>query len=158
MAATAHVRRKMQDQPSRDTQPELALRRLLHAGGLRYRVDRAPLPWLRRRADLVFGPAKIAVFVDGCFWHGCPQHGTQPRRNAQWWAEKLRRNRERDADTDRELTAAGWIPIRVWEHQDPRKAAEDVALLVQARRAVARTGAHASPDCQGAVAAAPSPP
>lgn len=118
----------------RDTRPELALRRHLHVAGLRYRVDRAPLPDLRRRADLVFGPARVAVFVDGCFWHGCPEHGNQPKTNEAWWAAKLQRNRDRDADTDRRLLAAGWLPVRVWEHEDPAVAAADLSALVAARR------------------------
>jgi len=124
----------MQGQAARDTQPELALRRLLYSAGLRYRVDRAPLPGLRRRADVVFGPARVAVFVDGCFWHGCPQHGTRPRSNEQWWHDKLERNRWRDRDTDDRLLAAGWQVLRVWEHEDPAAAAQRVQAAVRARR------------------------
>lgn len=138
MASTASspaVRRRMQDQRARDTSPELALRRLLHAAGLRYRVDRPPLPGLRRRADLVFGPARLAVFVDGCFWHSCPQHGNSPRTNQQWWADKLERNRRRDRDTDARLQAAGWQVLRVWEHEDPEEAAARVLVAVLHRRA-----------------------
>jgi DNA mismatch endonuclease (patch repair protein) len=137
-ATGAVVRRRMQAQKSRDTQPELALRRHLHAAGLRYRVDRAPLPGLRRRADVVFGPARVAVYLDGCFWHSCPDHGTQPRSNAAWWAEKLRRNRERDAQTDDALRAAGWVPLRFWEHDDPAAAAQVVAAAVSCRRPAGR--------------------
>jgi len=125
-ASTPAVRRRMQDQSARDTRPELALRRLLHVSGLRYRVDRAPLPGLRRRADVVFGRARVAVFVDGCFWHGCPEHGTRPRSNEQWWRDKLERNRLRDADTDARLRAAGWRVLRIWEHEDPVSAASRV--------------------------------
>jgi DNA mismatch endonuclease (patch repair protein) len=125
----------MQDQRARDTRPELALRRLLHASGLRYRVDRAPLPGLRRRADLVFGPARLAVFIDGCFWHGCPQHGVRPRTNEEWWRDKLDRNRRRDQDTDAQLEAAGWRVLRVWEHENPEAAAGKVrAAVAEARR------------------------
>ncbi len=124
----------MQGQAARDTQPELALRRLLYSAGLRYRVDRAPLPGLRRRADVVFGPARVAVFVDGCFWHGCPQHGTRPRSNEQWWHDKLERNRWRDRDSDDRLLAAGWQVLRVWEHEDPAAAAQRVQAAVRARR------------------------
>jgi len=124
----------MQGQAARDTQPELALRRLLHSAGLRYRVDRAPLPGLRRRADVVFGPARVAVFMDGCFWHGCPQHGTRPRSNEQWWHDKLERNRRRDRDTDDRLLDAGWQVLRVWEHEDPAAAAQRVQAAVRARR------------------------
>lgn len=124
----------MQQQRMRDTAPELALRRVLHSWGLRYRVDRAPLPGLRRRADLVFGPARVAVFVDGCFWHSCPEHGSLPRSNTDWWAAKLARNRARDFDTDARLVAAGWQPLRVWEHEAPQSAAERVRAVVQRRR------------------------
>ena len=128
----------MQDQRARDTTPELELRRRLHALGLRYRVDQAPLPGLRRRADLVFGPARVAVFVDGCFWHSCPQHGNQPRINSEYWAPKLQRNRERDADTDARLRAAGWEVVRAWEHERPGEAADRVAERVRIRTSQGR--------------------
>jgi DNA mismatch endonuclease, patch repair protein len=136
-AATDHVRRRMQDQQMRDTGPELALRRRLHAIGLRYRVDRAPLAGLRRRADVVFGPAKVAVFVDGCFWHGCPEHGVQPRTNSRWWRAKLEANRARDLDTNTRLASAGWLVLRFWEHEDPTASADVVRAAVLARRALA---------------------
>lgn len=124
----------MQAQRTRDTAPELAVRRILHARGFRYRVDRAPLPALRRRADLVFGPSRVAVYVDGCFWHGCPEHGTSPSANAEWWRDKITRNRARDADTDSRLAEAGWLVVRAWEHEDPGAVAERVIGLVRARR------------------------
>jgi len=120
------VRDRFRRQQARDTAPELALRRLLHARGLRYRVDVAPLPGLRRRADVVFTRARLAVFVDGCFWHRCPQHGTSPRSNADWWRDKLDRNMQRDRDTDRALSEAGWQVLRVWEHEQPETAAKQV--------------------------------
>ncbi len=124
----------MQRQQTRDTAPELALRRALHAAGLRYRVDVAPLPGLRRRADLVFRSAQVAVFVDGCFWHGCPQHGRRtPHANPEYWTDKVRRNRERDADTDQRLRETGWLPVRLWEHEDVLEAAGGVAAAVRAR-------------------------
>jgi DNA mismatch endonuclease, patch repair protein len=126
----------MQRQRTRDTAPEMELRRALHAAGLRYRVDTPPLSGLRRRADLVFGPAKVAVFVDGCFWHGCPQHSVRtPHANPDYWTQKMRRNRERDADTDRRLHEAGWLVVRIWEHENMSEAAEAVALAVRGRRA-----------------------
>ncbi|GHE08705.1 hypothetical protein GCM10011381_10220 [Klenkia taihuensis] len=124
----------MQAQRARDTGPELAVRRLLHAVGLRYRVDRAPLKGMRRRADLVFGPARVAVYIDGCFWHSCPQHGTRPASNADWWDSKLEANRRRDADTNQRLTQAGWVVLRAWEHEDPQDVADRVRKVVIARR------------------------
>jgi DNA mismatch endonuclease (patch repair protein) len=122
----------MQRQRRRDTKPEVAVRRAVHALGLRYLVDVAPIPG-RRRADMVFSRAKVAVYVDGCFWHGCPQHATEPKANREWWRQKLDRNRERDADTDTLLLAAGWLPLRVWEHEAPTAAARKVAEAVRSR-------------------------
>ncbi|MEZ5257880.1 MAG: very short patch repair endonuclease [Ilumatobacteraceae bacterium] len=112
------TRERFRRQRQRDTEPELALRRELHRRGLRYRVDRRPIPGLRSRADLVFGPARVAVFVDGCFWHGCPEHATEPKHNASWWREKLATNVERDRRVDETLADAGWLSMRVWEHED----------------------------------------
>lgn len=134
-ASSADVQRRMVRQQRRDTKPELALRRALHAMGLRYRVEQHVLAGSRRRADIVFGPARVAVFVDGCFWHSCPEHATSPKANAEWWSAKLQRNRERDADTDEQLRQLGWLPVRVWEHEDPVAAAERVRDLVLQRRA-----------------------
>ena len=134
-----HVRKRMEQQGRRDTMPELALRRELHARGLRYRVDRSPLPGIRWRADLVFGPAKLAVFVDGCFWHGCPQHCVAPKNNNEWWRAKLDANRIRDRRVERELEIAGWQWVRVWEHEDPSAAAEQIAQVVRARSPKTRT-------------------
>lgn len=116
----------MARQRTHDTTPEVALRRILHARGLRYRVNQ-PLPGLpRRRADMTFTRQRIVVFVDGCFWHGCPQHRTLPKRNDAWWAAKLRLNTERDRETDRRLAEAGWTVIRVWEHEPPVEAADRI--------------------------------
>ncbi|AGT90195.1 very short patch repair endonuclease [Rhodococcus qingshengii] len=122
---------RMSAQRRRDTKPEIALRRELHRRGLRYFVDRAPVKGVRRRADLVFPRRKVAVFVDGCFWHSCPQHATFPKNNAQWWTDKLAANVVRDRDTDARLAEQGWTVIRIWEHEDPLVAAERVqkALL-----------------------------
>jgi len=123
----------MSRQRRRDTEPELLLRRELHRRGLRFRVD-APIPGLpRRRADVVFTRARIAVFVDGCFWHGCPEHATHPATNAQWWAAKLTRNVERDRETDEHLRAAGWTVLRYWEHAD--MATASIAVFDQWKRA-----------------------
>jgi DNA mismatch endonuclease, patch repair protein len=128
------ARARMQAQPSWDTKPELALRRELHRRGLRYFVHRRPVPWLRRQADVLFPGARVAVFVDSCWWHGCPEHVTWPRANADWWRAKIGRNRERDADTNARLMEAGWLPIRVWEHEEPSKAAERIQLELARRR------------------------
>lgn len=124
----------MKNTPTRDTPAELAIRRLLHSMGLRYRVDVRADPALRRRADVVFSRAKVAVFVDGCFWHACPDHGTSPKSNAAWWEEKLRTNVARDRDTDQRLRSAGWAVVRVWEHEDPASAAAAIAEVVAARK------------------------
>lgn len=123
----------MECQLRRDTKPELALRRAVWRRGLRYRVDIAPLPKMRRRADLVFTRARVAVYVDGCFWHSCPDHATTPKANRDWWLEKLAANVSRDRDTDERLEAAGWAVVRVWEHEDPELAAERVVLAVRSR-------------------------
>lgn len=130
------TRSRLQRQPRRDTSPEVALRSILHRQGLRFRVDRKPLSWMRTRADLVFGPTKIAVFVDGCFWHRCPEHGSIPRNNREWWIEKLEANVQRDRRVDGQLREAGWIVLRFWEHEDPIAAAASVAAEVHARRAM----------------------
>ena len=133
-ASSTEAEKRMRATGRRDTAPEMALRSILHAMGMRYRVDTSPLKGIRRRADLIFGPAKVAVFVDGCFWHGCPIHGTWPKKNAEFWRDKIETNRRRDADTDRRLEEAGWLAIRVWEHEDPMEAAKRIAATVRARR------------------------
>jgi DNA (cytosine-5)-methyltransferase 1 len=132
-ATSPETRRRMQNVGKRDTPAEKALRSALHRQGLRFRVDEAPLPGLRRRADIVFRSAKVAVFVDGCFWHGCPLHATWPKSNGDWWKMKIERNRQRDAETDQRLTEAGWRVIRVWEHADLAEAAGQVAGSVRQR-------------------------
>jgi DNA mismatch endonuclease (patch repair protein) len=130
----------MRSAKRRDTDPELALRSELHRQGFRFFVDRPVLPDRRRRADIVFPRARVAVFVDGCYWHGCPIHGTLPKANAVWWRDKLRANQVRDRDTDARLAQAGWTSVRVWEHEEVAVAAERVktaiadALLVRPPR------------------------
>jgi DNA mismatch endonuclease, patch repair protein len=119
---------------SRDTAAELEVRRILHERGLRYFVDRSLLAGVRRRADIVFPKARVAVMVDGCFWHGCPEHATWPAHNAEFWREKIETNRRRDRDTDRRLAQAGWTVIRVWEHEDPSVAADRIENLVRRER------------------------
>ena len=126
------TRRRLSAQRRRDTGPELALRSRLHARGLRYRVDLRPLKESRCRADLVFSRSRVAVFVDGCFWHGCPEHGTIPQNNRAWWESKLSANVARDRRFDSQLVAAGWTPLRIWEHQDMDEAAAFVEAFVRA--------------------------
>lgn len=135
LAADARTRANMSAQGrGRDTRPEMALRRELHARGLRYRVD-VPLPGnRRRRADLSFPRERVAVMVDGCYWHGCPDHHRRPKTNTVWWDKKIARNRARDADTDQLLHEAGWLVVRVWEHEDTTSAADRVEQAVRARR------------------------
>jgi DNA mismatch endonuclease, patch repair protein len=121
----------MQANRRRDTRPELAIRRLLHAQGLRYRVDARPLPTVRHTADVIFTRARIAVFIDGCWWHGCADHYRPPTLNAAYWAAKVARNRERDQQVDEALLAAGWRVIRIWEHESPESAAQRIELAVR---------------------------
>lgn len=125
-ASSAGTRASMRANRSRDTRPELAVRRAAHALGLRYRVSVRPVPTLRRTADLVFTRARIAVFVDGCFWHGCPEHHTVAVTNADFWAAKVTRNRDRDVQTSGLLREAGWTVLRFWEHEDPKETARAI--------------------------------
>ena len=118
---------------NRHTTPELAIRRELHRRGLRYRVD-MPIPGVgRTRPDIVFTRVRVAVFVDGCFWHRCPEHESFPKTNAEWWLNKLDGNVRRDRATDEALTNAGWRVIRIWEHEDPVTAADRVEMIVRSR-------------------------
>lgn len=130
-ASSQAVRNSMRGNRSRDTRPEMALRSALHALGYRFRVDAAPLPDLRRRADVVFGRKRVAVFVDGCYWHGCPEHFRPPATNHEYWNGKIARNRARDADTDERLRQAGWSPVRVWEHETLEAAVERVVEVLR---------------------------
>jgi len=128
------TRRRFEAQRVRDTEPELALRRELHRRGYRYRLDRRVSETVRSRPDLVFPSERVAVYVDGCFWHGCPDHGTAPKNNADWWQHKLGANRARDEQTNTALTDEGWTVIRVWEHELPETAATRVAAAVDSAR------------------------
>lgn len=121
--------RNMRANRRADTKPEVALRRALHGLGYRYRKDfRLDLPGgVRVRPDIVFTAKKIAVFVDGCFWHVCPEHGRQPTTNEWYWTPKLRRNMERDRAADAALTASGWQVVRLWEHE-PLPSAVDAVV------------------------------
>lgn len=113
----------MSRQKTADTGPEIALRRELHRRGLRFRVNMRGMPG---RPDVVFTRARIAVQVDGCFWHGCPEHGVAPKANAEWWKVKLTANRNRDIRNDQLLTEDGWLVIRAWEHEPPVQVADRV--------------------------------
>ena len=114
---------------SKNTKPELVLRKALWSRGFRYRIH-----YGREKIDIAFPSQKIAIFIDGCFWHGCAQHGTWPVRNASFWRGKIESNMARDRDTDRRLAEEGWLAVRVWEHEDPEMAAMKIARLVGDRR------------------------
>jgi DNA mismatch endonuclease (patch repair protein) len=134
-ASSAAAGKVMRGNQRRDTKPELEVRRILHAQGVRYRVD-LPLTFdRRRRADIAFTKVRLAVFVDGCFWHGCPVHYISPATNPTYWEAKVARNRERDMETAARLEQSGWTVLRLWEHEDPRKAAELVQETVARLRA-----------------------
>lgn len=124
----------MRGNRSRDTRPEKKLRSELYRLGLRYRIWQRPLPQLRRTADVVFRSVRIAVFVDGCFWHGCPEHYVPSKSNKDYWDSKVAANRVRDSDTDRRLSEADWWSIRVWEHEEPVAAAARIAKAIRVRR------------------------
>jgi DNA mismatch endonuclease (patch repair protein) len=125
-AASTGSRKSMQANHRRDTSPEIAVRKILHSEGFRYRVDYAPLGG-RRRADIVFTRQRVAIFIDGCFWHGCPAHATLPKTNTDYWLPKLQRNIERDRETNEMLLSAGWTVLRFWEHEAPQA----VAIVVR---------------------------
>ncbi|WP_104814785.1 very short patch repair endonuclease [Kitasatospora sp. MMS16-BH015] len=137
-ASSPATRKSMRANRAKDTKPELRLRSLLHRDGLRYRVSVRPVPTLRRTADVVFTKAKVAVFVDGCYWHGCPEHGSLPATNRGFWTEKIKGNKARDAETVRLLEQAGWKVLRIWEHVPPEEGARLVAETVSAARQEAR--------------------
>jgi DNA mismatch endonuclease, patch repair protein len=134
-ASSPAVRRVLQRNRRRDTAPELALRRELHALGMRFLVDASPAGTSkRRRADVVLRGSRLAVLVHGCFWHQCPEHFHAPKANADWWRQKFASIKSRDADTVRMLGAAGWLPVVVWEHEDMAVAALRVRALDRSRR------------------------
>lgn len=130
-ASSEDARRRMVSVRQRDTAPEIRLRSILHSMGFRYRIDAQPLRELRRKADIVFRRSKVAVYIDGCFWHACPMHATWPKLNARFWRTKIEENRRRDKDTNRRLLEAGWTVVRVWEHEDPATAALRIAPLLR---------------------------
>lgn len=133
-ATSDATRRSMKANKGRDTRPELAIRRLLHDAGFRYRVNMRPMPELRRTADIVFTRAKVAVFIDGCFWHGCPEHYQRPLANREYWDDKVLKNRERDAETSAALTEAQWTVLRFWEHEQPASVVDTIEGQVLAAR------------------------
>jgi DNA mismatch endonuclease (patch repair protein) len=133
-ASSANVRAIMQANRSKDTRPELALRSAVHRLGLRFRKHRRPISTLRCEADLVFPTERVAVFIDGCFWHGCAEHRQRPRTNEAYWEPKIEANIARDRRNDAQLSAAGWLVVRAWEHEEVEKVAARVAEAVRQRR------------------------
>ena len=134
-ASSDQVRKVFAANRSTGSKPEIALRQRVHKLGLRYRVATRPLKTVRRRADLVFPSARVSVFVDGCFWHGCPEHFRWPKVHPEYWRTKIDSNRSRDREIDSLLALHGWLSVRIWEHADMDAAALDVAYTVKARRA-----------------------
>ena len=121
----------MRGNRGRDTQPELHVRRAIHAAGLRYRVNVRPLKGLNRTADIVFTRRRIAVFIDGCYWHRCPCHYRAPATNAEFWRDKIKGNIERDLQTTDQLERAGWTVMRFWEHVDSNEVAAQIVAAVR---------------------------
>jgi DNA mismatch endonuclease (patch repair protein) len=144
-ASSPAARRVMQANRDKDTRPELELRRILHALGLRYRLHVRPIPHVRSTADVVFLSAHVVVEVRGCFWHGCPDHYRAPKTNSEYWAEKVSRNRCRDEETARRLRQAGWILEIVWEHEDMTEAGQRIANIVRQRSRPSRNRTAARP-------------
>jgi DNA mismatch endonuclease, patch repair protein len=133
-ASSEAALRRMKAAKPRDTAAEKAIRSTLHRLGLRYSIDAKPAKELNRRADILFRTLKVAVFIDGCFWHGCPIHGTQAKANAEFWRAKISRNQERDVQTTEYLEKEGWKVIRVWEHEDPLAASQKIYNIVRKRQ------------------------
>ncbi|MBP7052452.1 MAG: very short patch repair endonuclease [Phycisphaerae bacterium] len=129
-AESQDIGRRMRCVRRRDTGAEMAVRRCLHRLGLRYRVHRRPVEGCLARPDIVFTRARVAVFIDGCFWHGCPKHGTWPKTNSEWWRKKIVANMQRDRRHDAELRSAGWTVVRVWGHELPACAAERIQSVL----------------------------
>ena len=146
VVTSAETSSRMRRQRRRDTGPELELRKAIRSHGFGYRIHIRPRSDVSREADIVFVGSMVAVFVDGCFWHGCPEHATWPRSNAGFWRDKIERNRERDLETDRLLGDAGWKVVRVWEHETTLLAVERVLAAVVSRR-----GQHAPRSDQSGV-------
>ena len=134
-ASSEAVRRSMRGNRGRDTRPELAMRSALHAAGLRFRKNYRPLPESRAVVDVAFTRWKVAVQLDGCFWHGCPEHRSRPMTNSEYWVEKLRKNGERDRRLQRELEDNGWVVLRYREHEPPESIAAKVCEVLNSLRA-----------------------
>jgi DNA mismatch endonuclease, patch repair protein len=146
-AGSRSVRRSMQGNRGGKTKPEIALRSALHRNGFRFKIGSRLIPGTRRTADIAFTTEKVAVFVDGCFWHGCAMHGHIPLRNESFWSAKIIRNKQRDAEVDQSLIEAGWAVIRVWEHESIDDALRVVATRIRERRGVASSRpARGAPD------------
>lgn len=126
----------MRSNRGKNTTLELRVRRALHARGLRYRLQQKVPGSSRRTIDIAFPRQRVAVFIDGCFWHGCPTHHTVAKTNSEFWAAKVARNRERDRETDGMLVDAGWTAARFWEHEPTESIVDEVVRLVrsEARR------------------------
>lgn len=148
--SSPEVSRRMARVRQKETGAEISLRKELYRHGLRYRVDYEVLKKPRRVADVAFPGLKIAIFVDGCFWHGCPEHATWPKQNAEFWRQKLNANRLRDADTNTRLLDIGWTVLRFWEHESPTEAAKVVAHTTAMARSERRVGLNAlsHPECR----------
>lgn len=121
----------MQTQKTSGTKVELQVRSRLHARGYRFRVNRRLLPDQMFRGDIVWSGRRLVVFLDGCFWHGCPDHGTIPKANHEWWRAKIEANRDRDQRADRLLKQAGWTVLRFWEHTHPDEAVEKIIHVLE---------------------------
>ncbi|MFI8694704.1 very short patch repair endonuclease [Dietzia maris] len=132
--SSANVSRNMSRQKRRDTKCETEVRKFLHASGARYRVNFRPLPEYRFSADLGWKSLKLAIFIDGCFWHGCPKHATIPKSNTEWWRDKIEANRRRDQRVVQQLENAGWVAARFWEHEPSANVARTIVALAAARR------------------------
>jgi DNA mismatch endonuclease, patch repair protein len=137
-ASAPAIRARMQAQRTADTSPEVALRRELHRLGLRYRLHRRPIPEARGTADIVFTPALVAVYIDGCYWHGCPEHFRPGSKNLDFWLPKIEANRARDERSSQLLADMGWLALRVWEHEEPVVAAMRIRAVLRERRSPSR--------------------
>ncbi len=141
--SSAEASRRMAKVRQKGTDAEMALRRELYRIGLRYRVDYEVLKKPRRVADVAFPKLRVAVFVDGCFWHGCPEHASWPKQNSEFWRQKIEANRQRDMDTNERLDRIGWTVMRFWQHESPAEAAESVARVVTMARSKLSPSIHA---------------